>query len=108
MHIDNYQKFFSERLTQLRINLGVSSREMSLALGLSEGYINRIENQNNLPSMIVFFYICDYFNITPKQFFDTEDAYPKELETIVKDLKLLNQTQLSLITSMIKEMKNSQ
>jgi len=43
---------------------------MSLSLGQSEGYINKIESQQMLPSMTGFFYICGYFEITPKEFFD--------------------------------------
>lgn len=62
---------FSERLTKLRLKKGVSARDMSLTLGQSESYINRIESQKMLPSMSVFFYICDYFGITPEEFFAT-------------------------------------
>lgn len=47
---------FSERLTKLRLKKGVSARDMSLTLGQSESYINRIESQKMLPSMSVFFY----------------------------------------------------
>ena len=54
---------FIKRLTELRMNKGVSARDMSLSLGQSPGYINNIENGVNLPSMTVFFYICDYFGI---------------------------------------------
>ena len=46
---------FSERLTKLRLKKGVSARDMSLTLGQSESYINRIESQKMLPSMSVFF-----------------------------------------------------
>jgi hypothetical protein len=34
--------------------------------------INNIENGINLPSMQAFFYICEYLEITPKEFFDTD------------------------------------
>ena len=61
---------FCERLTQLRLQKGVSARDMSLSLGQSESYINRIESKKMLPSMSVFFYICEYFGISPKEFFD--------------------------------------
>lgn len=66
---------FAKRLTQLRLAKGVSAREMSLALGQSNSYINRIENGKSLPSMTVFFYICEYLGVTPQQFFsyDIED-----------------------------------
>ena len=38
---------FSERLSTLRINKGVSARDMSLSIGQSPGYINNIENGIN-------------------------------------------------------------
>ena len=66
---------FCERLTQLRLNKGVSARDMSLTLGQSESYINRIESRKMLPSLPVFFYICDYFNITPKEFFTYDESF---------------------------------
>ena len=63
--MDIYEQF-AERLAQLRMIKGVSARDMSLSLGQSTGYINNIENKNNLPSMTAFFYICEYLNIEPR------------------------------------------
>ena len=63
-------RFFSQRLNNLRVEKNVSAREMSLALGQNESYINRIENGINYPSMQVFFNICEYFGITPEDFFN--------------------------------------
>lgn len=60
---------FVKRLTELRINKGVSARDMSLSIGQSAGYINNIKNGINLPSMITFFYICEYIGVEPKDFF---------------------------------------
>ena len=60
---------FIARLTQLRVKHGVSARDMSLSIGQNASYINNIENGKALPSMNVFFYICDYFNISPQEFF---------------------------------------
>lgn len=59
------EKMFAKRLSELRMLKNVSAREMSLAIGQNQGYINNIENGNNLPSMVAFFYICDYLEITP-------------------------------------------
>ena len=61
-------KEFSLRLSQLRVNKGVSAREMSLDIGQSQSYINNIETGVNFPSMTVFFYICEYLDITPMEF----------------------------------------
>ena len=60
---------FAERLAQLRSAKGVSGREMSLSMGQAAGYINNIENGNNLPSLAMFFEICEYLNVTPQEFF---------------------------------------
>ncbi len=40
---------FIQRLVNLRMNKGVSAREMSLSIGQSAGYINNMENGINLP-----------------------------------------------------------
>ena len=39
-----YYEGFSKRLAELRQEKGVSARDMSLSLGQSESYINKIEN----------------------------------------------------------------
>ena len=72
----DYLDFFSQRLSELRTQKGVSARDMSLSLGQCESYINKIENHKSLPSMNVFFYICDYLDIQPKDFFDISIASP--------------------------------
>ena len=90
----NLDDLFAKRLAQLRNQKGVSARDMSLSLGQGAGYINNIENKNNLPSMTVFFYICTYLDVTPKEFFDFDNANPKELNSIISNLKKLSPKQL--------------
>lgn len=85
-----YEDMFSKRLTELRIEKGVSARDMSLSLGQSESYINRIENKKMLPSMNVFFYICEYFEITPYDFFQTDDGLSIELIETMKKIQSLD------------------
>lgn len=67
-----YLKFISNRIYQLRIEKGLSARELSLLLGMSSGYINKIENRKTMPSLQALFLICMFFDITPKEFFDKE------------------------------------
>ena len=61
---------FAVRLAQLRTQKGYSARDMSLSLGQSESYINKIENKRTFPSIPAFFYICDFLRITPQDFFE--------------------------------------
>lgn len=92
---------FIERLVALRMKKGVSARDMSLWLGQSPSYINNIENGVNLPSMTVFFYICDYLNITPSEFFDTDAKNPEKLSSLIEKLKRLDDAQLNSISTLI-------
>lgn len=77
-----YEFEFKTRLTQLREAKGVSAREMSLAIGQNSNYINNIETGKALPSMSGFFYICEYLEIEPRDFFDTEAKYPERLNGV--------------------------
>lgn len=94
MDCEEYEKRFGERLAKLRMDKGVSARDMSLSLGQSAGYINNIENKNNFPSMTVFFYICEYLGVTPMEFFDFDAQSPTRLAELTKHLKHLDREQL--------------
>ncbi len=95
-----HEDFFFRRLAQLRQQKGVSARDMSLSIGQNAGYINNIENQHNLPSMSMFFYICDYLEVSPQEFFDTDMTYPKEIRTLIEYSSKLNSEQLSHIIAL--------
>ena len=103
MRVD--QKTFSRRLSELRVQKGVSARDMSLSLGQSAGYINNIENGVNFPSMSVFFYICDYLEITPKDFFDLEASNPSKQNELQKVFAKLSQTQIDHLIALAKDLK---
>lgn len=96
-----YEEDFPARLTALREAANVSARDMSLSIGQNPGYINNIETGKALPSMSVFFYICDYLKITPAEFFETEMSYPTELRTLVSNLKKLDKDQLLSISTIV-------
>ncbi len=97
-------KQFAARLAQLRTQKGVSARDMSLSLGQNPGYINNIENGKSCPSLAGLFYICDYFGLTPAEFFDSDNNAPAKLQAITKDMKHLDDRQLDTIAALIKEM----
>lgn len=66
------KKDFSLRLAQLREKKGVSARDMSLSIGQNPGYINNIESGKSMPSLTGIFYMCEYLDITPSEFFDMD------------------------------------
>ena len=64
-----YEEQLRERITQLRLQKGVSEHRMSLDLGKSGAYIRSITNGSALPSMRELFNIIGYFHMTPAEFF---------------------------------------
>ena len=96
-----YEAQFPLRLAQLRTRKGVSARDMSLSLGQNPGYINNIESGKALPSMSSFFYICEYLNITPSSFFDSETDNPEQLQQLIQKMKKLNEEQLASIENLV-------
>ena len=100
-----FEELFYRRLTSLRMAKGASARDMSLSIGQSAGYINGLENRRGLPSMKTFFYICEFLDVSPSEFFDDGTAYPVELRDAIQGLQALNREQLSNITGIIKSMK---
>ena len=97
------EKDFSLRLAQLREKKGVSARDMSLSMGQNPGYINNIESGKYMPSLSGIFYICDYLGVTPSEFFDMEAQNPTRLKEIVTNLKMLDDRQLEMISSLVKD-----
>ena len=93
---------FAQRLAVLRQKKNVSAREMSLALGQNESYINRIENCLSFPSMQSFFYICEYLDVSPAEFFDPGDADPSARREILDALRVLDARQLEIVLSVIR------
>ena len=100
-----YENYLPERLASLRIKKGVSARDMSLTLGQSDNYINVIENKKSLPSMSVFFYICEYFGITPQEFFDNGTVNPALIKELVGELKPLDDDVLQNLLEFIKKLR---
>ena len=97
---------FALRLATLRMQKGISAREMSLALGMNTSYINSIECGKALPAMKQFFYICEYLDITPVEFFDARQKHPHKLAELNEDLQKLNVKELENISAIVKSMIN--
>ncbi|MGI6267146.1 MAG: helix-turn-helix domain-containing protein [Candidatus Metalachnospira sp.] len=96
-----YEKFVRERITQLRLKKGVSEYKMSYDLGHSRGYIYNISSGKSLPPLSEFFSICDYFNITPIEFFDIKQKDPELIKTASEELKKLNEDDILLVLNLI-------
>ncbi len=99
------QDAFIKRLVELRQNQNVSARDMSLSLGQSAGYINNIENGKNYPSLLMFFYMCEFLEITPEEFFRVDVTNPPKLRALTHEAQRLTGEQLDHLIALAKEMK---
>lgn len=95
------EQFIRDRITHLRMQKNVSEYKMSLDLGHSKSYIQSIASGRALPSMSEFLYICDYLDVSPKDFFDPELKDPVLLEQAVSSMKELSNPDLRLLISII-------
>lgn len=101
-------KFIRDRISQLRLQKGVSEYQMSYDLGHSRSYIYNISSGKSLPPMAEFLQICDYFDITPSQFFDDTLNNPALLQSAVSELRKLNDDDLMLILGYIRRLTKEQ
>ena len=97
-----YEDEFPLRLAQLRNKKGVSARDMSLSLEQNHAYINNIESGKSMPSLSGIFYICEYLEITPKDFFDIETNDPTKANELYNIAKKLDSDQLDHLIALAK------
>ncbi len=95
------ENYVRHRITQLRLQKGVSEYQMSYDLGHSKSYINNITSKKAMPSMTEFFAICDYFKITPIQFFDDGQENPILNDEVKNELAKLDNNDMQLILKIL-------
>lgn len=96
-----YEEFVRERITQLRLKKGVSEYQMSYDLGHSRGYIYNISSGKALPPLKEFFAICDYFNITPQEFFNNDIHHPDLVQNALDGILELSEPDLLMLIDII-------
>lgn len=95
------ESFVRNRITQLRINKGVSEYQMSYDLGHSRGYIYNISSGKALPPLKELFAICDYFGVTPMEFFDEETERPELIGKAITGMKQLSENDMAIVMAII-------
>ena len=77
---------------------------MSLSIGQNPGYINGLEiKRTSLHDGI--FYICDYLNVTPKEFFDESIVCPEQFKNLYQDMQELDRDDLQLLWTLTKRLQ---
>ncbi len=101
-----YTEFTRERITKLRMEKGVSEYKMSYDLGHSRGYVNNISSGKALPSMQEFFAICEYFGLTPAEFFNIDVANPAVFSKTAGCIQKLSESDMKLVLELILRLTN--
>ena len=102
----NYTTYIKNRITELRMQKEVSEYQMSLDLGQSRNYIQGISSGKSLPSMTQFLNICEYFGITPMQFFDADSLYPQLVRKAMDGMRELDDNDMLLLINLIHRLQN--
>ena len=97
-------EFVRQRITQLRLEKGVSEYQMSYDLGHSRSYVYNISSGRSLPPMLEFLQICDYFQITPAQFFQGSPDVSPRRQAVERALDSLEGEDLELILSLARRL----
>ena len=87
-------EYVRQRITELRMKMGVSEYKMSLDLGHSKSYVQSISSGRALPSLPEFLCICEYFGVAPRDFFDPGVAEPTLLGELGKTAADLDREEL--------------
>lgn len=95
------EKFIRERITQLRLRKGVSEYQMSYDLGHSRGYVYNISSGKALPPMKEFLAICEYFELSPQEFFDASSQNPELVQRAMDGMKRLDERDQRMLLGLI-------
>lgn len=97
--------FIRNRITELRLEKGVTEARMSRDLGHSKGYMNKISKGMALPSLTEFLVICEYLGVTPEIFFHEGCSNPYLMGKLIDEAKDLLDRDMSLLINAAERLK---
>jgi len=102
------KNFIGDRITDLRVKKNLTEKELSRALGRSPSYVQALTSHNSLPSFQTFFEICDFFQITPSEFFDPSLKDPAFHHQIMAYIQEMSEEDLNFCCELFKRMYSKQ
>lgn len=99
----DYEQYLREKITSLRLEKNISEYHLSTELGRCKTYIQAITSGKSLPSFDAFFDLCEYFNLTPAEFFSPDDETEQQ-RRIRKKLTLLPPEDRTLLEQLLDRM----
>ncbi len=95
------ENFIRARITDLRLQKGVSEHKMSLELGKSGSYIRGITSGAALPSVRELSKIIVYFNMSPSEFFAPLDDNNTLYSKLCQRLRSLDEANLEKVDTFL-------
>lgn len=99
------EEIILDRITDLRIQKGVSEKQLSRDIGRSPSYLSAMNQNKSMPSLHSIIAICKYFNITLSEFFDFDsNKYPEYINEIIQKVMQLDITQIKTLSDLLDSM----
>lgn len=98
--------FIAKRVTQLRMKKDVTESQMSFDLGKSRNYVQKISSGKMLPSIKELLNICDYFQITPSDFFNVDLKEPALIEHLRNEASTLSERDIKFVLELVAKLKS--
>lgn len=89
--------FIRDRITELRLNRGISEVRLSYEIGHSRTYINSVTSGRVIPSITALMKICEALGVSMQTFFDSEEKNEAK-KNIEIWLNSFNREQLSSLS----------
>lgn len=103
------QNFIGEQISKLLVLNKKSEYNLSTAIEKSKSYINKITSGKSLPSMKAFLDICDYFNISPAEFFNEyQEPDPPLVRELTAEVRDFPEGDLRFMLNMAEKIHKSQ
>lgn len=101
----------SSRIKDLRKHFGISANKLSKELNISQPALSKIENNKSIPSWNLLQKICDIFNLSFSDFFESsffpESVSISKLELDDDEIELQIQKEIELLGKRIKYLRES-
>jgi len=94
------------RIKELRLGLNFKATDFAKKVDISRVYLSEIERGIKNPSLDTLQKICKALNVTPAEFFSTDDdILPPEHRELLQNIKYLTPEQLKLLNALLKTLQ---
>jgi transcriptional regulator with XRE-family HTH domain len=101
MEYRELHKIVQRRINDLVYSANCSYRQLSLAIGKSENYIQKVISGHIMPTLPVIYDICEYFHISLYDFFNTDVDHVIEYNKVNRIIKKASAERLNALYTIL-------